>query len=142
MSEPEDTYLVCHTYKCLLAQERQRASMGSNHSNQIVVIPAAAKPQRTAKYIYAKIRGLPIVTEQWIHACATSHRLMPLHCQKHSKEVVRGASEAHEVFKGCRIFLAGPDASVGALADLVQHAGKRTLTLVDLCIAVCLEQHQ
>ena len=112
-------------------------------SSQILVIPAAAKPQRTAKYIYAKIRGLPIVTEHWVHACATSHRLMPLHCQKHSKEVVRGVSEAHAVFKGCRIFLTGPETSVGELADLVQHAGKEFAHVsCTLCDAACLEHHE
>lgn len=106
-------------------QERRRASIGAkSNTNQILVVPASAQHQRSAKYIYAKICGIPIVTEHWVYACANYQRLLPLDCHKQCKDVLRGPSDPHEVFRGCKVFLAGPEQSIGEFADLMQHAGE------------------
>lgn len=49
---------------------------------------------------------------------------MPLERQKQSRDVVREACEPHEVFRGCKVFLAGPEQALSEFADLVQHAGE------------------
>ena len=102
--------------------------MGANFiPNQVLVVPGVTIAQRSAKYIYAKTQGIPIVTQEWVHACASLHRLMPLEAHKQSKQVVRGPCKPHDVFRGCKVFVAGPDKPDGRLAELVQHAGEPAL---------------
>lgn len=124
----------------VIQQGGRRASMGGSgtHPIQILVTPGNQPLQRTSKYLYAKVRAVPVVTEEWIQSCWALHRLMPLPEQQQT--------EPHEVFKNCRVYLAGPDLASSSLAEMIQHAGGsfdpvslRTLKVLAMCLQVLVK---
>ena len=67
--------------------------------------------------MYARIKGIPIVKENWLVDCVAAHRLMPFEAP-HLEE--GQGSDGHQAFQGLRLHLAGaPD----WLSRLIQHAG-------------------
>ena len=76
---------------------------------------------RTPKYLYAVIKGLPVVKPEWVHACVAARRQLPMRDQQ--LLCSPAAEPPPPVFAGLRIHLHGGRTFVQPFGLLLQHAG-------------------